>query len=123
MESSFLSKQFKEIIALITNRGPDYLSVNSLDMKTNELSQLDTNTISTYKDVISYMNTKKKMILIDSVLSLRGDKEITKQPIAYDKNILQYNGEIYSTKGKEMLKGKDLFKDNRITFTEEQMIY
>lgn len=112
MESSFLSKQFKEIIALINNRGPDYLSVNSLDMKTNELSQLDTDTISTYKDVISYMNTKKKMILIDSVLSLRGDKEITKQPIAYDKNILQYNGEIYSTKGKEMLKGKDLFKDN-----------
>ena len=36
MESSFLSKQFKEIIALINNRGPDYLSVNSLDMKTNE---------------------------------------------------------------------------------------
>lgn len=112
IESSFLSKQFKEIIALISNRGPDYLSVNSLDMKTNELSQLDTDTISTYNDVISYMNTQNKMILIDSVLSLRGDKEVTKQPIAYDKNILQYNGEIYSTKGKEMLNGKDLYKDN-----------
>ena len=112
IESSFLSKQFKEIIALISNRGPDYLSVNSLDMKTNELSQLDTDTISTYNDVISYMNTQNKMILIDSVLSLRGDKEVTKQPIAYGKNILQYNGEIYSTKGKEMLNGKDLYKDN-----------
>ena len=112
IESSFLSKQFKEIIALISNRGPDYLSVNSLDMKTNELSQLDTDTISTYNDVISYMNTQNKMILIDSVLSLRGDKEVTKQPIAYSKNILQYNGEIYSTKGKEMLNGKDLYKDN-----------
>ena len=112
IESSFLLKQFKEIIALISNRGPDYLSVNSLDMKTNELSQLDTDTISTYNDVISYMNTQNKMILIDSVLSLRGDKEVTKQPIAYGKNILQYNGEIYSTKGKEMLNGKDLYKDN-----------
>lgn len=112
-----LSAQFKEIIEQIGNRGPDYLSINCIENdKITSLSIDIILSLSTYKDIFEYITNNKCSLLINSVLSLRGIDELTKQPI-YDStnsisNVLQYNGEIYSISSLSLIKNKNLLTDN-----------
>lgn len=106
--NSFLKSPVQQIINSIKNRGPDFFDClavklyNINDLEENEqiikLKQLN---ISNFllDDLYQYLIEQKEMLLISSVLSLRGIYEpTTKQPlINYDTgSLLQYNGEIFS---------------------------
>lgn len=97
--NGLLEGNFYELINVIKNRGPDYLSVNEFsytDWNMKELSKVNLDNMPKYSDVFNYLSNNNS-ILVSSVLSLRGNT-LTKQPIINDSthNILQYNGEIFS---------------------------
>ena len=107
------NSNFKEVIEQLKNRGPDYLNIIEL-FRNKEIKDLDEEKINEYKDLVNIIINNESSILLDSVLNLRGINILTKHPIINEKNknILQYNGEIYDIKNKELLNEKDLSKEN-----------
>lgn len=103
---------FNDVIKVITNRGPDYSNVVEMTYN-NEIKEMKDIKNKSNEEIFNYIQEKSIMLIISSVLSLRGSNELTKQPIYNcDSNVLLYNGEIYSIDGNTILEGYNLFKDN-----------
>ena len=109
-----------ELIKLINKRGPDFINICELDSYNNNLSDFtnEMNKIQTYINLFNYINKNNSKILIDSVLSLRGIKSLTKHPIKINENILQYNGEIYNILDQNYM--KDI--QNRLIYDNDGII-
>jgi asparagine synthetase B (glutamine-hydrolysing) len=96
-----LSDSMSELKEIIASRGPDSFKIVDADNQ-----DLD-DKIHNYGDLFNYV--EDNMVTLSSVLNLRGIEAITKQPIVSEnKNILQYNGEIYDINNKEI----NLFVNN-----------
>ena len=129
-----LEFSLKQIFNIIKNRGPDYIKIVEciLESKTtsNLLSYINQDSILNnytennnehYKEtnefnLEEYCLKENNIIMVSSVLALRGSQEITKQPLinTITNNILQYNGEIYSFVNKNLLQytNDNLLKEN-----------
>lgn len=108
----FFEELFEDFIQIIANRGPDYHNVVEMT-KNNEMIECQQMTNQSFEEIFKHIRDYLSMIMISSVLSLRGVNELTKQPIYNDdSNVLLYNGEIYSIDGNIIFEGHDLFKDN-----------
>lgn len=111
-ENVFFEELFEDFIQIISNRGPDYHNVVEMT-KNNEMIECQQMINQSFEEVFKHIRDYLSMIMISSVLSLRGVNELTKQPIYNDdSNVLLYNGEIYSIDGNIIFEGHDLFKDN-----------
>ena len=113
-----MNESFDEFLKAICNRGPDYFNILSIKQDNSFEDFKDKIKNLKYKEIFEFILKTNNTIIIDSFLNLSNDnKNIDKRPYynPETKNILQFNGEIYSNKNQ--------IKDNIINLNNNCVLF
>ena len=100
-----LNVSFSDFISSISKRGPDFFNITSIKEDNTLIDVKGKIEKMNYKEVFDYLNTSKEKVLLNSKINItNNNSDIVLN--YYDnntKNIMQFNGEIYDIKYKEIL--------------------